>query len=276
MSKQRIEIHDANDPRVACFANLRHPKPTLESTLPVFVAEGSLVVQRLIKSDYSIQSVLIQAGKSAGYLDTLPSAVPVYEMQVNLIRELAGYDFHRGILATGIRRPFCSVQDYVSTLDTRDSNRSNVSLGVVGISDGENLGSILRSAAALGVDRVLFGHKTLDPFNRRVIRVSMANVLGMSLYEMADLENDLLAIQNADVAVIASTLDPAAPKIGPSFSGEKLILVGNEASGLPPIAQEIVRNHVRIPMQDGVDSLNVAAATAILIYHFSQVGESTQ
>ena len=186
------------------------------------------------------------------------------------ISQLVGFEFHRGMLACGLRKTMRGLEAFQRTLTQETDSR--LSLGLFGISEQENMGSILRTAAGLGVNRVLIGPRTIDPFSRRVIRVSMGNVFKVNFFRLDNPTADLLEMQNSGVQTIASSLDDGSEDVRcvRTQSSETLLLIGNEASGIEDEIQRIVDLKVRISMMNDVDSLNAAPAAAILMYHFSQ------
>ncbi len=173
-----IEIDDATDDRLQCFANLRSNAIQLADS-SCFIAEGRWCVQRLLDSNHPILSVLAERGKETELASLLADETPLYSLPPDQIRQLVGFDFHRGVLACG-RRP--ALKD-VNELQFRP-DAPPVALAALGVSEHENLGSMIRTATALGIEHVLVGPKTVDPFYRRSIRVSMATVFKQNLYRL--------------------------------------------------------------------------------------------
>ena len=160
-----------------------------------------------------------------------------------------------GVLGCGIRRSQRSLRDLVGPIES-----DATWLAAVGVQDPENLGGMLRSCAALGVQRVVLGPGTADPLSRRVLRVSMGNALSLELYETSNLIEDLAWLERQHgVRCHVATLSPqAAPLEKVRRDGPVVILVGNERHGVPPEVQAAIERHVRIGMELGTDSLNVS------------------
>ncbi len=258
-----IPIESPQDPRVAIYRNLR------ERDLAVrhgrFIAEGELVVQRLLASRFDVESVLI----CPSHLDkvVVPVHVPLYCAPRSMVAEIAGFPFHRGVLACGLRpaadRP----------LRLPELQRQSLAVAISGVRDPMNLGGILRSCAAFGVDLVLLGNQAVDPFSRRALRVSMGAALELPLHFSQQLEDDLQLLQQEHgFHALATVLDTAAESLHETLRPPRLVLVlGNEFDGVAPSVQAVCRSRVTLPMAPRVDSLNVAVAAGIFLYHFTQV-----
>ncbi|MCC9643986.1 RNA methyltransferase [Rhodopirellula sp. JC740] len=258
-------IHHPDDPRLAAYRNLRH-----RETDHGFIAEGGVVVQRLLQSGLGVHSVLIHAGRETKYLPLIPPDVPVYLIDRKLGQALAGYDFHRGILAHGIQPSFRPIEALSQQTDT------SLALALVELSDPENVGSLLRSAAAMGIRDILIGPRTISPFARRVIRVSMASVFRHRFYDLNSPIEQLPQLQASGFASIATVLDDdAVPliKLNQTLQHEKRILmVGNEGNGLPADVAAVATHRSTLPMKNETDSLNVSVASAIFLYELTRGG----
>ena len=139
-----------------------------------------------------------------------------------------------------------------------------------GVNDHENLGSIFRNAAGLGVDAIVFGTGCADPLYRRAVRVSMGHALLVPYAWTADMAGDLKLLRDNGFRLLAMTPDPAARTLAEAMTavaGERVaILVGAEGPGLTETAMRASDMRVRIPMSRGTDSLNVATAAALAFY----------
>ena len=252
-------IDDVDDPRIAPFRDLQRPRDSTKAAH--FVAEGNFLVDRLLASVYEVESVLVQRGREERFAEVAVET-PVFVADSQLLREIVGYDFHRGVLACGIRRPFKSTGDLLF------DDSQNVAVGLLGISDQENVGSILRSAAAFGIDRVLIDDRTIDPLARRSIRVSMGTVFKHQIFRFGDTLNEIRQVQQRDVRVIASTLDQSASPLSEFRIDQRpmLLMMGNESQGLSQETQSVCNERLRIEMRLETDSLNVAVAAAVMMH----------
>jgi tRNA G18 (ribose-2'-O)-methylase SpoU len=257
-----IPITAPDDPRVAPFADLRDRQSL--ARYGRFIVEGDLVVNRLLVSDYEVESLLI-AEDQLHHVAFSPE-MTVYCAPRRLMEELAGFGFHRGILACA-RRP--APQPLDDWLPPGDQPVTVVVCAA--IQDPENLGGIFRNCAALGVRHVLLGEQSADPLSRRVLRVSMGTVLKLAIRQTPDLAGELPRLREEFRLHLAATvLDPTAPLLATAPCPHRLaLLLGNERNGLEPEVVQACDSRWTIPMRSGTDSLNVAVASGIFLYHFS-------
>ncbi len=275
---QVVLLEDAEDDRLAAYVDLRHD--SARPTGSHFIAEGRLLVQRLIDSRYEIESLLVSHGHENEFAGRLDPQVPIYSLQSDQLKQLVGYDFHRGVMACAKRQPPSPIEQFQWSDDDLP-----IALALVGISDPENLGGIFRSAAAFGIRHVLLGPQTLDSFSRRVLRVSMGNVLKLQLYQMDRPLTQLSSLHDRGIRSVATTLDSTATPLDrfatslPEVSGGRstgvLLMLGNEAEGLPMDIQQTASHRVTIPMRLNTDSLNVSVAAAVFMHWLarSELGE---
>ncbi len=265
----QFDVTSLDDPLLEPFRELRSRNWTEQSGL--FVVEGPLLVEQLINSNYSLKSVLLDRKYQPHYASMIPDSVDLMLVDHALVESIVGYNFHRGVLGCGLRKPVLALRD--SFLPTTDPHENMVC--AVGVQDPENLGGILRSCAALGIARVIVGPGTADPLSRRVLRVSMGNVFRLQLFRSRDLESDLQWLRDErQITSVATTLAPdaqpleSAPRLGPT-----LILVGNERNGLPSTVESMADQRVTIAMDLGTDSLNVCVAAGIVMHYFCRLAK---
>jgi tRNA G18 (ribose-2'-O)-methylase SpoU len=256
-------VTDPDDPRVADFRDLvlgdRAPG-TPRGTGPVIV-EGVPAVQRLLASPYRVRAVFGVPGRVAA-LD-LPEGVPAYEADKWVLSEVIGFRLTRGVLASADRRPPADLDDLLAGPDPAAPRRLVV---LEALNDAENLGSIARSAVALGVDGLLLDPRCADPLYRRAVRVSMGHVLALPFATLPDWPAGLARLHDAGYLTVALTPVADAVDLGsvdPRAHPRTAVLLGAEGPGLTPEAQRAARVRARIPMRPGVDSLGVAAAAAV-------------
>jgi tRNA G18 (ribose-2'-O)-methylase SpoU len=264
-----IPIHDIEDERLAVYRNLLSAKASRRCGL--FVAEGRLLVDRLVESPFPTHSILVDERRDS-LLPEQPDDRLIYAAPAKLIEDIVGYNFHRGILACGHRKPQPAMSAVLQQLPP-----GATILVCVGIQDPTNLGSILRSATAFGINAAILGHQCSDPFSRRVLRVSMGATLKLPLIESDDLATDLNRLRNEfQFEHIAAVLEDAEVLESAQRSARIAILIGNEAHGLPDEIATSCERRVTIPMQLGTDSLNAAVASGIMLHHFTRVASSTR
>lgn len=256
-----IEINEATDDRLKVFASLRGSQRLHETEC--FVVEGRWCVRRLIESDQTILSVVAERGKEREWAGLLAADIPLYSLPPDQIRRLVGFDFHRGVLACG-RRP---VFKQVTELRFR-SGAPPVALAALGVSEYENLGSMIRTATALGVEHVMVDSQTVDPWYRRSIRVSMATIFQQHLYRLDQPLQQISALADSqNLRTVVTTLAGDATPLHELRTDERgiILIVGNEATGVDYRIQNVATDRVTIPMW-GTDSLNVSVAAAICMY----------
>lgn len=263
----RIPIDDLADPRLAPYRELNQRNLIRGSGL--FIAEGDKVTERLIASRYPVDSLLAEEDQAARLAPRLPDQTPIYVVSRKLLEATIGFNFHRGVLACGRRLPGPTVAEVAGD----DSASTATILVCPEVHDPTNLGSIIRTAAALGCQAMILGERSADPFSRRVLRVSMGAALQLPIVESNNLAVDLVALRNRGYSLAATVLDPAAQPLRTFLPPPKLaILLGSEGHGLTPEWLGLCDRRITIPMALGIDSLNVAVAAAVMLYHCTRSG----
>jgi tRNA G18 (ribose-2'-O)-methylase SpoU len=263
VSSAPVLITDPHDERVADFRDLKagdRQPGTERGTGPVIV-EGVPAVERLLASPYQVRAVFGVPGRVAA-LD-LPEGVPAYEADKWVLSGVIGFRLTRGVLASADRRAPDDVDALLAGPDPAAPRRLAV---LEALNDAENLGSIARSAVALGVDALLLDPRCADPLYRRSVRVSMGHVLALPFAVLPDWPGGLARLHDAGYLTVALTPAPDAVDLGsvdPRAHPRTAVLLGAEGPGLTPEAQAAARVRARIPMRAGVDSLGVAAAAAV-------------
>jgi len=258
-----VEVASADDPRLADYRDLRDVQLRLhlEAEHGLFLAEGEKVVRRAIEAGFRPRSFLMAPRWLEGLDDLLSrSEAPVYVVSEALAEEVTGFHVHRGALASLHRRPLPPVEDVLA--DARSV------LVLEEVVDHTNVGAIFRSGAALGFDAVLVAPRCADPLYRRAIKVSMGAVFTTPWTRLPDWYDALPALSSAGFTTVALTLAEDAVPIEQAVAGvDRLALVlGSEGHGLSPRWEQSADRRATIPMSAGIDSLNVAAATAVACY----------
>ena len=233
----------------------------------MFIAEGEVVLRTLIESSrHRPRQVLIDERRLdalAPLLAQLAEDVPVYTASRSVLDGIAGFPLHRGILAAGECAPALSAADLLAPAGQRTV------LVLSAIANHDNLGGIFRNAAAFGVAGIVLDAACCDPFYRKAIRVSVGTALTMPFARLGP-DDDIVGLL-ASFGYEALALSPAGrealtPGIG---SARTAVLLGAEGPGLPATLLSRART-VGIPMAPGVDSLNVATTSGIVLYALSQ------
>ena len=259
------DINDPNDTRLDYFRDLNSidRRPDLPTGKGLVIAEGVLVVQRMLASPFRPLAFLgTDRRLDELRADLAGCPAPYYRVSAEVMAQVVGFHLNRGVLAAARREPDRSLKQVV------DGARTVVVLE--GVNDHENLGAIFRNAAGLSVDAVVFGTGCADPLYRRAVRVSMGHALLVPYARAADWPADLKTLQQMGFRLLAMTPDPDAaplPEAMTAVQSERAaVLVGAEGPGLSRAALRASDLWVRIPMSRGTDSLNVATAAAVAFY----------
>lgn len=261
---QIISITDISDPRVDCFSRLTEAqlRSELEPEKGLFIAESPKVIRVALNAGHCPVALLCEErhilGDAADIIALLPEGVPVYTGSRELLASLTGYTLTRGVLCA-MRRPEARPAAEV----LRDARRVAV---IDGVCDTTNIGAIFRSAAALGIDAVALTPTSCDPLNRRAVRVSMGSVFLVPWCRIPSAVEPLrqLGFITAALALRRNNLSIDDPRLKET---EKLALIlGTEGEGLSPEVIGAADLVVKIPMSHSVDSLNVAAASAVAFW----------
>ncbi|GGO68498.1 TrmH family RNA methyltransferase [Nocardioides deserti] len=258
-----VEIADPADPRLADYRDLRDVelRKNLEAEHGLFLAEGEKVVRRAVEGGHTPRSFLMAPRWLDGLADVLDrSDAPCYVLSEALAEQVTGFHVHRGALASLERRPLPSVDEVL------DGARSVLVLEDV--VDHTNVGAIFRSGAALGFDAVLLAPRCADPLYRRSIKVAMGTVFNVPWTRLPDWYDALPDLSARGFTTIALTLADDSSPIEDAVAGldEVALVLGSEGHGLSPRWEQSADRRAIIPMAEGVDSLNVAAATAVACY----------
>lgn len=270
-----IQVTDLKQAGPDIFANLteRELRNAYEKQGGFFIAESPKVIERALNAGYKPISMLMEekhiTGDAAFLIQRCPN-LPVYTAPRSVLEQLTGYKLTRGVLCALKRKEPDSLEQAIA-----GAHRVAV---LENIADASNVGAIFRSAAALGIDAVLITPQCADPLNRRCLRVSMGNVFmtkwsrigteasdwpekGMSELNRLGFKTLSMALRNNSVDINDSVL----------LAQEKLaILLGTEGDGLLPQTIDSSDYVVKIPMRPGVDSLNVAAAAAVIFWELGK------
>ena len=182
-----------------------------------------------------------------------------------MLNDVVGFQFHTGVMAIGRRGPSPRLDDVLPAV-----GRSVVAV-CPDLNNFENLGSVIRTAAAFGVDALILGERCCDPFYRMSVRVSMGTCFRLPIVRCDDLQATLGQLRSDHgYTLLATVLDDAAELLPSVVVPERVaVLFGNEAVGLSAADAAACDRRVTLPMRRGTDSLNVAAAAAVFLYHLS-------
>lgn len=263
-----IEIHDLSAPELDVYTRLTENQLVNRRDLNegIFIAESPNVVRRALDSGCVPISMLLERKHIQGQAKDIVERcgdIPVYTAPLDVLKELTGFPLTRGVLCAMRRPELLSVEEVCF-------NARRIAV-LEDVMNPTNLGAIIRSAAALGMDAVLLTPNSTDPLYRRAIRVSMGTVFQIPWAYLPKNWTDVLhtlGFKTAAMALREDTVSIRDPKLREI---EKLaVILGTEGEGL---AEETISSSdftIKIPMYHGVDSLNVAAASAVAFWELGQ------
>jgi tRNA G18 (ribose-2'-O)-methylase SpoU len=264
-----IAIDDLSDPRLVDYAHLTDValKKARGTEHGLYIAESALVLERALRAGHVPRSVLAlgnTADEALAVLGDYAADVPVFVGHGEMLADLTGYILHRGLIAS-MHRP------ELPDANTLLAGARRIVI-LENISDPTNVGAIFRSAGAIGADAILVTPRCSDPFYRRAIRVSMGTVLQVPWTRVGDWTETRALLVRHGFHLAALALAPGAVSLR-DFEGtvhEHLaLLLGAEGEGLTDEALAASDSVVQIPMKHGIDSLNVAAASAVAMWALS-------
>jgi tRNA G18 (ribose-2'-O)-methylase SpoU len=259
-----VTVDDPADPRLRDYLDLTDValRRVSEPTDGLYLAESAKVIARALDAGHTPRSVLLQQK----WLDDLQPLladhdVAVYLAAPEVLEQVTGFVMHRGALASMQRPPLPEVADLL-----RDAHRVVVLEDIV---DHTNVGAIFRAVAGLGADAVLITPRCADPFYRRSVRVSMGTVLQIPWTRLAEWPLGAAQLRDSGFEIAALALADGAVDLA-TYAADPpdriALLLGTEGDGLSRPALEAADTVLTIPMQRGVDSLNVAAASAVALW----------
>lgn len=266
----RIVVDDPTDERLVVFMGLRDHKLRQLRERPggdmagSFIGEGDVVIDRALRAGHQLECVLVDQARSRD-LPPLPETADVFLAGPDVLKAVAGRTELRDPIACFTRPPEHNVDDVLTKTQTV--------LVAEGVNNPTNMGVIMRCAAGLGIEAVLFDPTSCDPLYRRAVRVSMGEVFAIPHVRIAQLPESLEVLSNAGFSTFALTPSDTADdisklKVG---HGEKVALVlGAEGPGLTDETLAACDRSLRIPMEANVDSINVGTAAAVAFYALGQ------
>ncbi|MEK7263348.1 MAG: RNA methyltransferase [Bacteroidota bacterium] len=256
-----ISVQSLDHPSLLPYRTMRQPVEHWRQG--IFIAEGERVVRRLVESTTEIISFLLSQEWWEIYqpllLQRAQQPNKIFIADNSLLEAIVGFRLHQGIMAIAKIPP----------MQTREENFSSHSLFVAldGIANAENMGVIVRNCSAFGVESIIVGETSCSPYLRRAVRNSMGAIYTMNIFHSENLVNDLHFLRDNGTSIIAAHPQPFAKEIQNEIFGEKLCIVfGSEGNGISQPVLDVCTQIVQIPMQNNTDSLNVASATAVMLW----------
>lgn len=260
VTREPQPLPDLEDGRLAAFRSVVGRRRG-----PLAVVEGALPVTRACASGVEVESVVC----TTSHVDALRACVPEdtrwWCAPKQTLAQLLGYPFHRGVVAT-VRVPTPSgLTDAV--VEQLGGKPAPLVAAAIGLTDPANVGALVRAACAFGVDHLLLDARAADPFSRKAIRASAGHVFSVQATTSSHIERDVATLAYALQAQIVA-LTPGGDTVLSSLTADRprVVLFGSEGPGLDEDWINRADVCARIPMSGGIDSLNVAAASAVTFY----------
>jgi tRNA G18 (ribose-2'-O)-methylase SpoU len=266
-------IDDLDAPALRHFRTLRRPEEHLREGL--FIAEGEKVAARLFRSGLEVVSVLLTPDWLEVHRSALEQLLPGMEVFVapkGLLQTIVGFPLHQGIMALARVPPARGMDEILAA-----SPQPWLLAALDGLANAENVGVLVRNAAAFGVTAMAVGETSSSPYLRRAVRNSMGTIFHMPVVQSAYLPSMLedLREEHGVRVIAADARSDAQPLYSCDLRGDVCIVFGSEGAGLRQQVLDRCQERVVIPMVEGVDSLNVASASAAVLYEaVRQRGES--
>jgi len=257
-----VHIQTAEDPRIAAYQNVRDKDHHREN---VFVAEGEVVLRVLCgQKRLAIESIFLSESRAvalADLLESVPHEVPIYVAAQEVMDRIVGFEIHRGILAIGKRTSALSLEAHLEALGSGPL----LLVAAIGVVNNDNMGGIFRNAAAFGVNSVLLDSVSCDPMYRKSIRVSVGGVLKVPFCRAESADEMLHSLERHSVTPVALSPHGEHELHAYRFPKRCALLLGAEGAGL---SADVLRRSttVKIQMEGGFDSLNVATTSGIVLY----------
>jgi len=263
-----ISIASLDDERIDLFRNVRDKD--LRGRDKIFMAESEMVLRRLLRTPDRIVALLLSPerfNRLREALAILPSSVPIYVAEVELMTEIAGFHIHRGVLAAGSRLHPAQLRLDPMLGHLRHKEKLTITVAER-FTNIDNMGTLFRNAAAFGVDAIALDPACCDPLYRKSIRVSMGHVLSVPYAVLNDWPNDLIRLKNEwGCTIIGAEITADSKPLWELPRHDKVaIVLGSEADGLSEQVIDICDHLCHIPMSPSVPSINVGVASAVFLY----------
>jgi len=257
-------VDSLDEPALAPYRTMR--RPVEHAHAGIFVAEGEKVVRRLLqRHELEVVSVLLPDSwveRLTPLLQARPETLPVYVAEKKVLEALTGFSMYQGVLAVGRIPPQPSLEELLA-----GSRRPVLLVAADGLNNAENIGALVRNCAALGAHGLLVGETCSTPWMRRSVRSSMGTVFDLPVVETASLVLTLRGLRNQGVTVLGAHPHTDGCSLAQAdLTGNVCLVMGSEGTGLGPEVLQACNRLVAVPMQRGVDSLNVTSASAVFLY----------
>lgn len=250
-------------PELAPYRTMRRQSEHREQG--IFVAEGEKVVRRLLESDFTVVSLLLPEKWLREYsplIEARPEEIRAYVAEKKLLEQLTGFSMYQGVMAVGKVPPAPNLAAILQA-----TPRPRLLAAVDGLSNAENLGTLVRNCGAFGVQALLVSQTSSSPFLRRAVRSSMGVIFRLPIIEGIDLATAIGELRAHNIRCVAAHPHTKRRALSQAdLSGDCCIVFGSEGYGLSSEVLESCDDAVAVPMSGEVDSLNVGSAAAVFFY----------
>lgn len=256
-------ITSLSHPELEPYHTLRRPVEHLQQG--IFVAESGKVVARLLASSIQPISMLLSDDWYQQFLPMIEansSPIKIFVGEKALLESIVGHRLHQSIMAVG------KIPQKIRPTDMLRSSAENALYVMAdGITNSENMGVIVRNCVCFNADALLVLPSSCDPYLRRSVRNSMGNIFQLPIVYLEDGDADIRRIRSSGIRLYAAHPQPESMPVGSvRFGARTCIVVGAEGNGISAQLLDLCDEYVTIPMKEGVDSLNVASATAVMLW----------
>ena len=268
MIKKIHEVVSLDHDGLELYRTLKRPQAHRD--MGIFIVEGSKVVERIFQSSIQVISILLTKEWFSQYKEIISSRsepISVYIADKTLLQQIVGFNYHQAIMAVA-RVP--ESQTLESAVNSSQSPRMFAALD--SLESSENVGVIVRNCAACGINTLIIGETTGDPYLRRAVRNSMGNVFKLSVVYSRNLGQSLreLSTRFGFTNFAAHPKPDSISLDNVLFTGDCCMVLGNEADGISNAILDTCAKAITIPMREGIDSFNVACASAIIFYEMAR------
>ncbi len=253
MSPHQEAITSLKNPKVTLWKSLKERKGRRETGC--FLVEGRRMVEEALASSFPVQAVLVQEGVECP--QGLP--MPVYVLPEHVLAAVCDTKTPQGIAAIVGMKHQTALGRRIVALD--------------GVQDPGNVGTIIRTADAAGLDGVLLSSQCADVFSPKVLRATMGSIFRMNIRVTDDLPQELTSLRSAGYSVLSSQLDGTPFYERQNVADHFALIIGNEGNGVSEAVQQTATHRVRLPMRGGAESLNAAIAAAIMMYELMRADD---
>lgn len=273
-------INTLDIPEIEPYKSLRRPIEHLEQG--IFVAEGEKVVTRLLESRLTIETMLLSQDWFDLYhplIEKNPHPIKVFIGKKKLLETIVGHSLHQSMMALAKVPAPITVEDLLSK---NIGNLQKLYVLVDGIANAENMGVIVRNCVCFGVEALIVMPSSCDPYLRRSVRNSMGNIFQLPIVYLSNIQDDrhlegdshlheIQKLKQSGIKLYAAHPNPKSININEiSFSHQSCIVLGAEGPGVSQEILDLCDEFVSIPMKEEVDSLNVASASAVMLWEFQK------